>query len=477
MDGVVEIMAISDILSGVGKGLATAGRVAGAVAEPVAKAVVNEEAGYAPQIAAEKRRHQEQLEDAQINAKATELESQLAMGQKYGTLTPAQHQQYVDAITQLYSQPRHAPLLMEKLRKAIHPNGAVSQGITAPLKDATPAGGTEEANQREAIGLEDQKASEARRQAGVTADYLVSQLPPNTPPEQKVAFRNNALDHLLKASTGKETPPKGMKAISGPGGAFVGIVDQDTGKQYLPEQLGPGGDAPTEAKSMFVAVQKAEKDKLDASEKKQQAHDAELEKRQDKSESNMERRQERSEAFQESMLGKREQEQQYATLDKAANNSQSLVDTYQSQYAQPGNHSATDTALVADYTSVLAKGGRKTQAELQMARDIGSFKLNAEQKAKKIYTGELPNELRKMYLDYMAAAAKTQRNDAENIKPEGQGNTGARKVNTSMPSTGARSSSKGVVSLAKARNLPQYKGKSDADITEAAKALGYQVKP
>jgi len=36
---------------------------------------------------------------------------------------------------------------------------------------------------------------------------------------------------------------------------------------------------------------------------------------------------------------------------------------------------------------------------------------------------------------------------------------------------------KKVVSLAKARNLPQYKGKSDAEITAAAKTLGYEVKP
>lgn len=141
-------MAISDILSDVGKGIATGARVAGAVAEPLGKAIVNEEAGYAPQIAADKRKHQEQMEDAQINAKATELENQMALGQKYGTLTPQQHQQYVDSIAQLYSQPRHAGVLMEKLRKAIHPNGATAQGPSAPLADATPQGGTEAADAR-----------------------------------------------------------------------------------------------------------------------------------------------------------------------------------------------------------------------------------------------------------------------------------------------------------------------------------------
>jgi hypothetical protein len=37
--------------------------------------------------------------------------------------------------------------------------------------------------------------------------------------------------------------------------------------------------------------------------------------------------------------------------------------------------------------------------------------------------------------------------------------------------------SKGIVSLAKARSLPQFKGMTDAQITAAATAKGYQVKP
>ena len=135
-------MSVGDILGAIGKGAATAGRVAGTVLEPVAKSIANEEAGYAPQIAAEKRQHQTQLEDAEINAKAQELENQLAMGEKYGTLTTADQQKYIDAITNLYSHPRHAATLMEKLRKAIHPQGAFAQGPTETLPSATPEGGT-----------------------------------------------------------------------------------------------------------------------------------------------------------------------------------------------------------------------------------------------------------------------------------------------------------------------------------------------
>lgn len=140
-------MAVSDILEKIGEGAKTAGRVAGAVAPALGKSIINEEAGYAPQIAAEGRAHQQKLEDAQLAAKEQELTSQLEMGRHYGTLTDDQQRQYVQAITNLYSHPRHAGTLMEKLRQAVHPNGAIAQ--PAPkLASATPAGGTAEEDAR-----------------------------------------------------------------------------------------------------------------------------------------------------------------------------------------------------------------------------------------------------------------------------------------------------------------------------------------
>jgi hypothetical protein len=135
--------------------------VAGAVAAPIGQAIVDEEAGYAPQIAAERRQRQQKLEDAQIEVKAKELESQLETGRKYGTLTPEQQAQYVDAISQLYSHPRHAGTLMEKLRRAVHPNGAVAgPSPLTTLKNATPEGGTAAADEANA-----QKLAETKEQA------------------------------------------------------------------------------------------------------------------------------------------------------------------------------------------------------------------------------------------------------------------------------------------------------------------------
>jgi hypothetical protein len=141
-------MAISDVLEKIGEGVKTGAKAVGAVAEPILERTAQVESGEAPQIDEEQRRRATELEDAQINAKATALENQLAMGQKYGTLTPQQQQQYVDQITGLYSHPRHAQTLMEKLRKTIHPQGTFAQGPQAPLANATPEGGTAGADAR-----------------------------------------------------------------------------------------------------------------------------------------------------------------------------------------------------------------------------------------------------------------------------------------------------------------------------------------
>lgn len=135
-------MAVADILKDIGSGLATGAKAVGSVAEPILARTADVVSGEAPQIDAEQRKRQEALEDAAIDTKAKFLENQLAIGQKYGTLNPQQQQQYIDQITGLYSHPRHAAKLMEKLRSAIHPNGAFAQEPTGPLPNAVPAGGT-----------------------------------------------------------------------------------------------------------------------------------------------------------------------------------------------------------------------------------------------------------------------------------------------------------------------------------------------
>lgn len=235
-------MAIGDILRDVGEGVKTGARVAGAVAAPLGKAVAEEEAGYAPQIAAEKRQQQQKLEDAQIDAKAQELENQMALGQKYGTLTPDQQQQYVDAITNLYSHPRHAPTLMEKLRKAIHPNGAYAQGPTAPLANAVPTGGTAEADEKRAKDLYDSKRDAARQNNPklVALDKLTeskygTDFNSSTPEQQGEALQTYVREST-KGSVGKSPPVPGTQLPSdatGPDGQPIGAAARDAAHSFV----------------------------------------------------------------------------------------------------------------------------------------------------------------------------------------------------------------------------------------------------
>ena len=86
--------------------------------------------------------------------------------------------------------------------------------------------------------------------------------------------RSDAALNLEKARAEDRTPkvPKGFKAME-QGGMALGIEDQDTGKQYLPNQLGPTGDAPSQAKqiwSTIQAIQKGKEARLDQKDKEAQ---------------------------------------------------------------------------------------------------------------------------------------------------------------------------------------------------------------
>ncbi|MHB1952131.1 MAG: hypothetical protein ACYCOU_00160 [Sulfobacillus sp.] len=148
-------MSVSDFLGTVGKGLATGARVVDAVGQPILQRSAQVLSGEAPQIDEENRQRQMQMEDAALNAQADDLEAQLAMGRKYGTLTPQQQQQYVERITGLFSHPRHMNTLMTRLQRSIHPGGATYQpnGPVSPLPSGVPYGGTAAADEANAERL------------------------------------------------------------------------------------------------------------------------------------------------------------------------------------------------------------------------------------------------------------------------------------------------------------------------------------
>ena len=445
-------MSVGDLLSGIGRGVATAGRVAGTVLEPFGKALAEEESGQLPQIEAEKRQQQYKLTDEERERKANDLEAQLKMGYQFGTVTPEILKRYQDEMHQLYAGPQNMDGLLKRTLKAFHPGGAVRQA-SQPLPNLMPDGGIAAATERNKVGSllqeDDLEAAQARKQAVSTADFLTSQLPPGTSDADKTAFRNNALDHLLKASTGKEPAPKGFKAM-GQGGITYGIIDQDTGKQYLPSQLGPGGDAPPQAKSMWAAIQKAAADKqaeADKKEKEKQQHEDEVSERQAKQLAASFDRLGMSEQFTELMGEYRSNLLTYRNLDTEARKSEETVKALEAQYSTPGNKAAVDNELQNFFTTVVQKGGRKTAAELALTLKVGSFGMNLEQMATKASKGELPPDLRKMLLDGMKAVSAEQRAVADQVKPElpalpqrpgAKPVTGAKKVGHILSKAGAK---------------------------------------
>lgn len=227
----------------------------------------------------------------------------------------------------------------------------------------------------------------------------------------KAGLEPNA-DTTYKTDNAPAKPVQEPKPLES-GGVLYGVSDPSTGKQYLASQMNDP-NTPQNIKEIWKTVQGAQAQKKQEADKKEEDRD----KRFLESQANIASRMGRTEEWQAKMADYREQLAEYKPLSTQAEKTQELADTYAAQYQQPGNHSATDTALLTDYTSVLAQGGRKTQAEIALARNIGNFELNTEQKIKKFTTGELPEELRKMYLDYIQSAAKTQRDDANKIKPE-----------------------------------------------------------
>jgi hypothetical protein len=270
-------MPVGDFLSKIGdeiaSGVGTVGRVAGAVAEPLAKGVINEEAGYAPQIAAESRQHQQQMEDAQLGIKSKVLEGQLGQLQSSAPvfkqdgsmMSPEERSKAIsditDQYTQLYSHPRHAGTLMEKLRQAVHPNGAVAGSnpttsspgkVLQPFSTADPNGpkGSEEA--------EDEKHVKQ-------IDFFKKHMMPLFPPEQQAQKLNQYIDHLNGLKEGAEPKPKSPKIIE-QNGLPVGIEGADGKLHTMDELAKPDSDADPEVKALAKSVMdaRAKKDAADA---------------------------------------------------------------------------------------------------------------------------------------------------------------------------------------------------------------------
>jgi hypothetical protein len=484
-------MAIGNILGKIGQGVATGARVVGDVAAPLGKAVANEEAGYAPQIAQEQREHQQKMQDAALDVQSKALEQQLEYGQKYGTLTPQQQQEYVDKITGLYSHPRHAATLMEKLRKAIHPNGAYAQAPQPPLPMGIPAGGTNAADERGKLTSLTDEDELKKQQALGSVDWFKKNMLPMFPADQQANKLNEYIDHINGITQGIPKPPKGFKPIE-QNGIAAGLTDEDTGKQYTAADLSAAGSAPPEAKKFWSGISDAEAKKAADEERKAE----EAEKRQERAFSH-------AFAMQESSIRNaitkgdydaarkevnKSDESYQAALDRASTMDKAAIKAkqgdQQAMFAVLSNHiamtlqqpqvSARPTKAMFDEAANSLPWMQKIGKQFDSDGYLVGITLSPDQIDKMVDLGHQKAETEKEHVDRVRAEFSDDLNPTDS-----QGKTikktGAKRVGSMLPKTGA--APKGTVSLAKARNLPQYKGKSDADITAAAKALGYTVKP
>lgn len=395
-------MPVADFLKEAGRDLAKGAKAVGSVAAPIAERTAQVVSGEAPQIDEEKRQQQYKLEDQQIAAKSQELESQLAIGEKYGTLTPDQRQQYVDQISQLYSHPRHAGTLMEKLRKAVHPGGAVATSAP-PLKDAVPAGGTAHADEENAAKLAHTKLMSQPKLAAME-NY--------TQEHFGAAFDQASTDQQLeamKAVTAASTNKNAHLLING--SVVNGGVDEN-GKTWTPEQMASGEAGPT-LKGQYEAQNKGlEGKRKDALDRLQKAQDFQLKKQATQQkfqagQNSLNRENQRE------MAGVRSAQSEYSQLDEAARAKEQQIAALNDIYSLPGDKSAADNAVVAVYaTTLTSKGTRIPISELTLARQIGSFGLRMDQMYQKATTGELPPELRKLLLDFATAEAQESRKEA-----------------------------------------------------------------
>lgn len=278
--------------------------------------------------------------------------------------------------------------------------GAPSQGVAGLNPD----------EQAQAVrikaGLTPKDTTEQER---FTADYLKR----NPGKNLEDALRSYT-DATTKDTSGNK-PAQEPKPLES-GGIMYGVSDPSTGKQYLASQMNDPA-TPQNIKEIWKTIQDSQTAKKADADKKEQDRDNHF----IEAQKNIADRMGRSEEWQAKMADYREQLAGYKTMDQSANKTQTDADTFAAQYKDPNtpDKAAVDTSLLTTYTSVLAQGGRKTQSEIALARNIGDLALNLKTKAyKAFHGGELPPELRKMYLDYINSAAKTQREDANKVKPE-----------------------------------------------------------
>jgi hypothetical protein len=266
-------MAIADILRGIGGAVGTVG-----------KAVAEEESGELPELQKEKRAQKQKAQDQQTANRREFLTNQLALDQKYGTLTPEQRTQLNQEL-QTSGQQAPEPTGIQGFLKAFHPHGATYQQPTKYSGDATPEGGTAKADEslhpHAPQQTEDQKLQDSLKKIDFYAQRLKAS---GVPDDQINMFRNEAIEKAMGAA-GNLIPKNAKLDIQS--GIMVGGMDEH-GRVFTNAQIKSGEAGPT-LKSMMDDYEKGEQKKADDADKKESAKEQHSEKVEAGKESRFER--------------------------------------------------------------------------------------------------------------------------------------------------------------------------------------------
>ena len=257
-------MAVKDVLGKIGHGVEESAKDIGTVLERGAKAtgiVLGEGAkDYfgLNQVDPAQRQRQWDIEDRQIANKSKVLDAQLSQLQsgkplfkEDGTqMSPQERSQAIasisDQYSSLYSHPRHSKTLMEKLRQAVAPKGAVNGGVVySPTTPAaamsfteTPPEGYAEAQKIKATGQEADAAQQQRmKDFEANWAYMKKYIPEDQQEKvhQEMLDKFGGLNTTLKPLTGSK-PYKGAdgkyyQSMLGPDGT---ITAQAMPPDYVP---------------------------------------------------------------------------------------------------------------------------------------------------------------------------------------------------------------------------------------------------
>ena len=222
-------MSVGDLLSGIGRGVATAGRVAGTVLEPIAKRTAEVVSGEAPELDAERRQQQYKLTDEERERKANDLEAQLKMGYQFGTVTPEILKRYQDEMHQLYAGPQNMDGLLKRTLKAFHPGGAVRQA-SQPLPNLMPEGGIEAANERNKLKAQaaesEQQIAEQQKQSQAQLDFFKKYIPEEDWPK---VIADWGMKNLGVAQSLKNIPGAAGQPVKGQDGRYYRPMQQPDG--------------------------------------------------------------------------------------------------------------------------------------------------------------------------------------------------------------------------------------------------------